>query len=566
MFYELKREGYQESIGGVRLVDTEVVYLVSGLGPTVEFNVVDVESDSFRLSILRSSTELPAGRLGLVHIDLEPLRECKDLEKIDLFGNFFESIDLSPLAYCESIQEVILEENELTEIDLTPLSACKNLRKLEIDENRLEQVDLEPISSCERLRSLGLASNRLTEIDLSPLVSCTDLTYLLLSGNNLHQIDLSPLASCKKLKLVGLEINKLEHIDLSSLSSCPGLYLLGLSDNFLDSFTLDALTGCKDVERVSIDGNSLSYIDLSLVFCFPQLKKFSISDREGNLPELRYIFRPSMPPDIEDDWYNRLTWKDIPTIIEQDGWKTLSNQLVMKIQELSYLNRLFLQGEVLTQLDLEHFRILDADLREVMRNIPDHRDVHSIRREFRKRLIPLLQTQIEKGGPTHLIDIEDITRDEGARLLAPILRSRMEEDRHLYVLKQERTIEGECEVVYDLTPLYFTAHGYQLVINLVESGILQRQQGLRLSANQFHQIDEQLTQNDIEIEMSQSIQPLHTVISEAQMYYMLDWNREITLNKYYVNPFFESYTNYFFQPASADAFPDPPEHLRQAHH
>ncbi|TXT53558.1 MAG: hypothetical protein BAJATHORv1_160001 [Candidatus Thorarchaeota archaeon] len=246
-------------------------------------------------------------------------------------------------------------------------------------------------------------------------------------------------------------------------------------------------------------------------------------------------------------WDGFIDWETIPSIIKNGKWERFLRYLSKRLLELSYINRLIVQGEMLTQLGLEQFQILDTDLSEIMHDLPSDGDISTLKRALRTSLIPLLQRQIEQGGPTHFIDIDDIVKDEGAELLAPILQSRQREDEHLYVLRRMRKVEDKTQTLYDLTPLYFTAHGYELVLQLAKSGLIQQRTGLQVEEAVFHQIRDILAPRGIKICIHDMLQPLATTFSETMMYYLLDLNWEITLNEDFVNPFFETYKQKYIE-------------------
>ncbi|TXT56548.1 MAG: hypothetical protein BAJATHORv1_20137 [Candidatus Thorarchaeota archaeon] len=547
------------------MVNKEVRYVATHPGPSVELEVVDDKSHSFLISTPVISRELLLDAYEMIHINLEPLRKCARLTTIDLSKNCLKSIDLSPLSSCKNLELLNLGINQFSQIDLSPLSDCTQLHFLSLSENQFSQIDLSPLASCRKLKYLFLGYNRYTQIDLSPLASCsgleileltknqfsqidlsplsdcTQLHILSLSENQFSQIDLSPLKSCRELQNLDLEYNKLTQIDLKALSSCSELKILELTGNHLNDFVLALLTRNKNLQEIYIGDNNLSQIDISLIFCFSSLNRFWISNEDGEAPEVFYLFKPSWIPDIEEKWFQRLEWESIPSIIKNNGWKELSKQLVTKMRSLGHLNKLFLQGELLTQLELGQFRILDADISEVIQTLPATSDIHIIKRELRRMIIPLLQTQIEQRGPTHLIDVDDITKDEGARLLAPILKSRKREYEQTYILKQNITVDNQVEIIYDFTPLYFTAHGYGIILKLAETDLLLKRQGLQATEDQFEKIQEILIQHNIEVSVSDTYLPFVTSFSEAMSYYLLDLNWELTLNDRFVNVFFETY-------------------------
>jgi hypothetical protein len=162
---------------------------------------------------------LNLSRNNLTSIDLEPLRNCTQLEKLFLYYNRVGSIDLEPLRNCTQLQFLMLYGMALETINLEPLSACTQLRKLELNLNQFKSIDLEPLRNCSNLKELDLTSNDLESIDLSSLSSCTKLLDLKLSYNELTSIDLTPLYTFPHLRYITLSGNKLESIDVTPVKT-----------------------------------------------------------------------------------------------------------------------------------------------------------------------------------------------------------------------------------------------------------------------------------------------------------------------------------------------------------
>ena len=94
---------------------------------------------------------------------------------------------------------------QLTSLDLTPLAQCRELERLYLSYNRLQSLDLSPLSQCTRLERLYLYNNCLTRLDLSPLSRCLGLEKLSLYGNRLTSLDLSPLFACPRLSMLRVD-------------------------------------------------------------------------------------------------------------------------------------------------------------------------------------------------------------------------------------------------------------------------------------------------------------------------------------------------------------------------
>ncbi|MHA2161914.1 MAG: leucine-rich repeat protein [Candidatus Thorarchaeota archaeon] len=164
--------------------------------------------------------------MKLTGIDLSPLSDRQDIDRIDLSMNSIEEIDLSPLTTCTNLREFLLHSNNLVEINLSPLSSCTMLEYLDICITKLSRIDLRPLSSCTKLEALNMGTNRTGEIDLTPLSTCTRLKILTIEDMNLETIDLNPLRDCEELEFLKVNDNKIKSLDISPIFGCRKLDLL----------------------------------------------------------------------------------------------------------------------------------------------------------------------------------------------------------------------------------------------------------------------------------------------------------------------------------------------------
>jgi len=84
---------------------------------------------------------------NLHHIDLIPLKNCKDLESLSITGNpNLTDIQLSPIMECHGLRTISLVENpRINTLDVTPLGPCTKLEVLDIQGTGIERVDITAI-------------------------------------------------------------------------------------------------------------------------------------------------------------------------------------------------------------------------------------------------------------------------------------------------------------------------------------------------------------------------------------------------------------------------------------
>ncbi len=131
------------------------------------------------------------------HIKSVPLHT--NTKRIILDYRPIETIELEPLRQCKQLSEISLKSCTLDSINLQPLQECFQITRIDLSGNRLRFIDLQPLRELKQLEYLNLASNGITDIDLRPLVGFKKLKGLILRGNGFQQLDITPLALCSQL-------------------------------------------------------------------------------------------------------------------------------------------------------------------------------------------------------------------------------------------------------------------------------------------------------------------------------------------------------------------------------
>jgi Leucine-rich repeat (LRR) protein len=101
--------------------------------------------------------------------------------------------------------------------DLEPIKNCLDLEYLELAKNKVK--DISPIKNLKKLKNLYLMDNQVTSIEV--VENLTDLYVLILNNNQVK--DISPVKKCVKLR--GLYINNNQICDLRPLATLE--HLLG---------------------------------------------------------------------------------------------------------------------------------------------------------------------------------------------------------------------------------------------------------------------------------------------------------------------------------------------------
>ncbi|MFX1565088.1 MAG: leucine-rich repeat protein [Promethearchaeota archaeon] len=254
--------------------------------------------------------ELLLTKKFIVEIDLTPLRNCKNLEILDLAGNEIRFVDLTPLQHCFNLR--VLRIDGLSRIDLTPLKELAKLEVLRIT-GYMNQIDLSPIEHCQRLSEINLGYY-LKHIEFNVLKKATNLRTLHIRGKELHQVDLSYLENCYNLEVLSIS-GRIEQIEFPIFVAQSQLKLLVLSTNHLTEINLDFLQKCPNFERILINRNRITHIDLEPFKSCPKLEKIDLSQNKLMKLDLTPLRHCKNLIDL-DLGYNPLRELDISPLFE----------------------------------------------------------------------------------------------------------------------------------------------------------------------------------------------------------------------------------------------------------
>jgi Ran GTPase-activating protein (RanGAP) involved in mRNA processing and transport len=194
----------------------------------MHLNLLAIECKIITLEIKNCNIE------KFVELFTEGLRQCPDLENLDLSGNQFNNIHSASLARLDKLAEVI--------------GQCSKLKRLKLNTNfigdRIERL-MEQLIQCSNLTHLELQYNDIGPIGASTIAGMLPqfpaLTHLYLSGNKIGDMGAESFASvlnqCQTLNEFKLNRNEIRDYGAISfarvLKKCSKLTLLDLSNNFI---------------------------------------------------------------------------------------------------------------------------------------------------------------------------------------------------------------------------------------------------------------------------------------------------------------------------------------------
>ncbi|MDX4036240.1 leucine-rich repeat domain-containing protein [Aliarcobacter skirrowii] len=176
--------------------------------------------------------------------DISPLKNLKNLKKLDITYNPIDNIDV--LSNLTNLEKLSLDQNSLK--DLKPLRNLKNLKNLNILRNNAnEYLDISVLAELKNLKRLFFT---IEPKDICVLNSLTQLEELIIQNKKITNI--SCLDKLKNISYLKLSVNSIENIDV--LKNYKKLKILKIEDTQIKN--LDALKDLENLHTVYVKRNS----------------------------------------------------------------------------------------------------------------------------------------------------------------------------------------------------------------------------------------------------------------------------------------------------------------------
>jgi hypothetical protein len=370
------------------------------------------------------------GGEGIVHVDLNPLANCEELELLWLYGNCLDTVDLEPLRHCPRLMSLSLRANRLDSIDLRPLSHCVSLEELDLSGNSITTLDVTPLASCSRVRQLDFSGNPIDSLILYPLQDCKQLSRIIVGGK---QREKGQADSCTPQ--VGHESDNravTETLDVTPL------------------FWLDTLT---DVE---LRGNVQLRVDPALKY-IAAAKALRMRDTITSSP------RTDTPPVLR--WmthahHSRLTAYDYESEAERVGTEELRKRLDAILSRVLPGHWFHAQKGLLEGFGLGYLSGYDGDPILLTPLEDCGSDFSKLKQSLLQRAIELIRAQVKRRGPTLFIDVHSLLAIGEPKLADRIIHLRQKEMDSV-VVPLDR---GQA----DISELKLTSYGHSLLSALGE--------------------------------------------------------------------------------------------------
>lgn len=250
-------------------------------------NISEQKNTDFKTIPLMNNLEelnISKNNLGYSNVYLiKILEQLKNLEKIDLSGNYIKSLymltnnypvlfdffakdkkanEIEPIF--KQLEELNVSGNSLE--NLYALAYYQDLKSLDISYNKPD--NLYPLSYLKKIEKLNIAHVETDNFDV--VVGLKELKEINLSENNLTSA--SFLKGNKNLVVLNLSLNKLS--DISKLNELTNIKELDISENQISDISV--LKNMKSLEVLDISGNGIT--DFTALYSLKNLKKLTVSD------------------------------------------------------------------------------------------------------------------------------------------------------------------------------------------------------------------------------------------------------------------------------------------------
>ncbi len=431
--------------------------------PYIEIQILHSPRQKETLSFPIDNETLDLSGLDIIEVDLNEAARMPHLRTLNLSHNRLEGIELSEFICSpngETLESIDISHNHIHAVNLNPLRRCPGIRKVNLSDNQLEELDLSPLEQAHLIESIDVSHNWIRAVDTTPLSNKPQLRHVILNENPIASLDLTFLHTSPNLDTLLVDWTKIEMLDLSPFASTPNIRVLGISQNKVRDLDLYPLVKCERLEQVNISGIDSTTIDLWPLFGLPFLKEAHISPR---ISIDSFPFSSAVWPLGLESIRSRIS-----TSAQREEWRAHEFGVVRaRFREihakLNNLARYHLRISFLEIMKLEHLQGYDGSLLDHIDDIDAESSFEDARAVLMERLSDALVKQVKQGGSTHFIDLSLADRFPSIALLSPtIIEARRKELECAHIVKKDE--------YYDTTLLWYTVYGCE-VLNALGIGL-----------------------------------------------------------------------------------------------
>lgn len=213
-----------------------------------------------------------------------------------------------------------------------------------------------------------------------------------------------------------------------------------------------------DCKSFILTGREVSSIDIGPLFLCQELTEIRLPRYAVLRADSVFRFFPRvrcMRKSLED---NRIEWLNYLELSSREDWskviRRLKKQVAITPENLWFV---FQRGffEVFGFGELAGY---DGNPCEIINPLLETLDYAEAKEHIYDRMIELLEVQLERGGPTFLLDVDRMSETRAARLVPQVLELRR--------IEIENVVVAKINTFAYLLPLWFTAWGYEILHTL----------------------------------------------------------------------------------------------------
>jgi hypothetical protein len=344
----------------------------------------------------------------------------------------------------------------------------KGHRQIDLVMRAARRIDLSNIRKCSNLEKLDLSHNMLDDLDLSPLTGNSTLQELHIQNNHLEDLDLWPLVDCAKLRVIDLSDNRLRGLDITPI--------------FIAT-------------KTRIDSSTVVSADelLRFIFTREQLReRFQLVRTDG---------APWTAPPV-------IMWLSYRELAQKFDWNGIRRRITSTLEKLPSEEWYGAQRGMLIGLGMEELAGFDGNPADLLRGTMNDMSFKDARHIIFDNTIELIESQIERDGPTLFLDMEKMRKTGASKLIPKIAERRREE------------VENACLYIKGsrvfLEELWMTHYGYQLLA-ASNIGLTTDLEGLESIKSNFEELGMKIRTENTMIDSS----PCMDFVSESMRSHVL---------------------------------------------
>ncbi|CAG9811207.1 unnamed protein product [Chironomus riparius] len=227
-------------------------------------------------------------------IDEDSLSNCKNLDKMTLFGNKIREIPKNLLTQNSNLTYFLISDNQLTTLPENLFLNQKELRNLDLSDNQINVLPGNIFRPLVKLEVLILSKNKLQSINPDWFVNLQNLKWLGLDENQIVEIPSKCFASLKNLEIFWINENRIKSLKSDNFNGLQNLHTLSLYSNDISDLPAGVFTQLTNLQELSLNSNKLTKIHSDSFGVHSQLARVYFQGNKINAIDPKVIDKTSI--------------------------------------------------------------------------------------------------------------------------------------------------------------------------------------------------------------------------------------------------------------------------------